>query len=199
MKQTISKYFGLLIIPIVLSLGYVQATNAQVAYRFGNKSTMTLAGTSTLHDWTMVAKAFSCNAQMDVTPDNKLNAINSLALVLPIRNLKSEHDGMNDNAYEALKEDNHKDITFKLTSAKITAGTAGKCTIAAQGNLSIAGVTKGITINGAGAVAADGTITITGSVPLKMSEFNVERPSFMFGTMHVGDALTLSYSLILTH
>jgi hypothetical protein len=29
-----------------------------------------------------------------------------------------------------------------------------------------------------------------------MSDFGIERPSFMFGAMKAGDALTLSYSVV---
>lgn len=170
---------------------------AQNNYKLTGKSSMTLAGTSTLHDWTMTAKTFTSSAKIAVTEDNKLTGIEGLSLVLPVKNLKSSKESMDENAYESLDADKYKDITFKLTSAKI-APNGEKYRVTATGNLTIAGVTRAITMNSDAIVATDGTVTCSGSVALKLSDFNIERPSFVFGTMKVGDALSLSYSVQFT-
>lgn len=182
---------------LLLSFGFVPALRAQTAYKASSKSaTMTLYGTSTLHDWTMTATVFNTDAQFTLTADNKLSELNALSVTLPIHNLKSEHDGMNDNAYESLKADQNKNITFQMKSATITSSGGNKYQIAALGSLSIAGVSKAVTLNTTAVVNADGSISCAGTVPIKLSEFNIERPSFMLGTMKVGDALTLNYTLI---
>jgi len=181
---------------IVLTLGLVAATIAQAPYRVGGTPTMTLYGTSTMHDWTMTAHSFTANGEFTVSPDNQLSTINSLTVVLPVRNLKSDHDGMNDNAYDALHADKYKDITFRMTSAEITAAGGNKYTIVAHGNLTISGVTKPVILNANGVLNADGSLSVSGSVALTLSQFNIERPSFMLGAMKVGDALRLNYSLI---
>jgi YceI-like domain len=197
MKHTMARRFGMCVIPLVLSLAITQTSSAQSAYKIGGQPVMTLYGTSTIHNWTMIAHVFSSNAQIGLTPDNQLSSISALTLVLPVKNLKSEHDGMNDNAYEALKADQFKDIIFKLTSAKIASSGGNKYQITAVGNLSIAGATRSVTLTTAAQVNADGSVSCSGAVPIKLSEFNIERPSFMLGTMKVGDAMTLNYALIL--
>jgi polyisoprenoid-binding protein YceI len=170
---------------------------AQIAYKSGARSQMTLAGTSTLHDWTMVAKSFNTNASITVSPDNQITGISSLILTLPVTNLKSEKDGLNENAWETLEYEDHKNITFKMTSAKVTPAGGNKFQITAVGNLTIAGNTKPVTLQSNAVLNADGSLTCTGSLPIKLSQFNIERPSFMFGTMSVGDAMTLSYNVVL--
>jgi polyisoprenoid-binding protein YceI len=187
----------LIIYSLLFSCTFVTLLHAQTAYQASSKSaTMTLYGTSTLHDWTMTATVFTADAQFTLSPDNQLTALNALTVTLPVHNLKSEHDGMNDNAYDALKADQNKNITFQLKSATITASGGNKYQIAALGSLSIAGVSKAVTLNTSAVVNADGSISCAGTVPLKLSEFNIERPSFLLGTMKVGDALTLNYTLI---
>jgi len=181
---------------LTLSLALTQIASGQTAYKVGGKPVMTLYGTSTLHDWTMIANSYSANAQINLTADNQISAFSALTVVLPVHNLKSEHDGMNDNAYEALKADDHKDIVFKLSDAKIASTGGNKYQITATGTLSIAGATRPITLTTAAIVNSDGSVSCSGSVPIKLSEFNIERPSFMLGTMKVGDALTLNYALI---
>jgi polyisoprenoid-binding protein YceI len=170
---------------------------AQTPFKASSKSVMTLNGTSTLHDWTMNARGFTTSALITLGGDNQITAINALNLTLPVTNLKGEKESMNENAWEALNYDDHKNIVFKLTSATVTPA-AGKYNIAAIGNLTISGVTKAITMNVSAQVNADGSITCTGKLPIKLSTFNIERPSFMFGTMSVGDAMTLDYSLVLS-
>jgi polyisoprenoid-binding protein YceI len=181
---------------LILLFTFVAAMIGQAPYRVGGSPSLTLYGTSTLHDWTMTSHSFTANGEFTVTPDNQLATLNMLTVTLPVHNLKSEHSGMDDNAYETLKADDYKNILFKLTSATVTPGGGNKYQIAAAGNLTIANVTKPITLNANGVLNADGSLSVSGTVSLTLSQFNIERPSFMLGTMKVGDALKLNYSLI---
>ena len=177
----------------VLALACLVFTNNVFAqsYKSGGKQTvLTLYGTSTLHNWEMTAHSFSCEGNFNVA-GGALTGIQSLTLDLPVHNLKSDKDGMNDNAYETLKADKFKDIVFHMTSAKVNGGQ-----VTANGNLTIAGVTKPVVLTASTKVNADGTVSCSGQVGLKLSDYGIERPSFMFGTMKVGDALTLNYALV---
>lgn len=188
------KHLWVLVIPL-LSLLMTTSASAQAIYKANGKSVMTLKGTSTLHDWTMTAKSFSSSGQFTLNPSNQLTAIDNFSLVLPVTNLKSTKESMDENAWEVLNYEDHKNISYKLTSAKVTPGSGNTFKVVAVGNLTISGVTRAITMNVDATVNADGSVTCTGSVPLKLSEFKIERPSFMLGTMKVGDALSLSYNV----
>jgi len=61
--------------------------------------------------------------------------------------------------------------------------------------LTIAGVTKQVTLQGKITENADGSATITGSRKIKMSEFGITPPSFMLGALKVGDEVTVEYTL----
>src|SRR5580698_10521220 len=118
---------NLIISLALLSLAIAPALQAQTAYKVSGKSaTMTLYGTSTLHDWNMTATVFTGNANLTLTADTKLIGLSALNIDLPVRNLKSKEDGMNDNAYDALKADKNKDIIFKVTSATVTSSGGNK-------------------------------------------------------------------------
>jgi polyisoprenoid-binding protein YceI len=171
---------------------------AQVNYKVGGKqATITLTGTSTLHNWKMTAHAFTSDAQFAISPDNKITALSSIAFTLPVTNLKSESGGLNDNAYKALKSDTYKNITFVMTQAKITSSSGKTYKITVWGNLTIGGVTKPVGLYLTAKYGTDGSISCSGSLGLKMSTFNIERPSFLLGAMKAGDALTLKYALTL--
>jgi polyisoprenoid-binding protein YceI len=169
---------------------------SQTSFKVGGKPLMTLYGTSTLHDFEMNARSFTSNAQFTVSADNQLQSVNAINVVLPVQNLKGEKDGLNENAYEALNSEKYPNIVFKMTSGKVTPSGGNKYQLTAQGNLTLAGVTKSVTLSATAVVNADGSISTSGSVPLKLSDFNIDRPSFMLGTMKVGDAFTLNYSLV---
>jgi polyisoprenoid-binding protein YceI len=120
--------------------------------------------------------------------------IDGLKLTLPVATLKSEKSGMDDNAYKALKSKEYPQITFNLKTTQPN----GSSLVKAAGQLTIAGVTRDITLDGKVETLADGNIKITGSCPLDMVEYKVEPPSFMFGTVTTGKDLTISYEVILS-
>jgi polyisoprenoid-binding protein YceI len=146
----------------------------------------------------MSARQLSGNAQFNLSEKNDLVSVSALTFVLPVHNLKGDKESMNDNAYEALKADDYKNITFVMTSSKIDSKGGNKYAIHANGNLTIAGVTRPIIMEVAAQVNADGTVSCSGTQALKMSEYKIDRPSFMFGAMKTGDDLKLSYSLLFT-
>ncbi len=161
---------------------------AQETYKV-SKATVVVAGTSTMHDWEMKAENFSCTALFDVQ-DQAIVNVKSLTLSLPVQSLKSGKNGMDKNAYAALKTDTHKQISFTATSSKTGGGK-----ITTTGNLTIAGVTKATDVESACTVNGDGSITCKTTKVFKMSEYNVEPPSFMFGSVKTGDEITLTFNL----
>jgi polyisoprenoid-binding protein YceI len=159
---------------------------------------LNLAGTTPLKDWTMSAHGLTGDARMVVTKDNGLLDILSLTFRLPVYNLKGEQRAMDDDCYAALKANRFREIVFVLISASVAPKREHAYSIAARGTLTVAGVTRFVTLKMCGEVASDGSITFNGLENLKMSDYNVERPSVFFGVIRAGDDMTLSYNLIFT-
>jgi len=189
-------------IPAMIAIGIMSLTSnlyAQSIYKLTDSKDigMKLSGTSTLHNWTMNASAFGGEAQFEVKQDSRqLSAIKSLTFSLAVQDLKSGESGLDKNAYKALKTSTYKDIVFKLLSATVTPGKDNKYLVKAQGNLTIAGVTKEVTINATAVVNENGTITCTGSHQLNMTDYGVKPPTFMLGAMKTGDAITLDFTMV---
>ena len=170
----------------------------QAAYRLAqsNDVMMNLAGTTPIRNWNMTAHGLSGEAQMVVSSHDGISNIRSLHFSLPVHNLKGDGDGMDNDAYKALKADKFPTIDFQLHSATIQGIGNGSYGIAATGNLSVAGVTREVVLNMTGTVEADGTIQFHGSEVVKMSDYNVERPSLLMGLIKAGDAMMLTYQLV---
>ena len=175
-------------------------STAQTIYRITDSRDidMKLSGTSTLHKWTMDAKTFSGEAQFGFTHGNggKLNSLKTLSFSLVVKDLKSGDKGLDKNAYKALKTDEYKDIDYKLISATVGPETEGRYLLKTKGDLTIAGVTKVVTMDVYCALNTDATITCTGSDKLNMTDYQVKPPTFMLGAMKTGDAITLDFTLV---
>lgn len=155
-------------------------------------------GTSNLHNWTMEAKDIACSANFDFLPGNNSEpqSLTSLSLSVLVRNLKSGESSMDSKAYSALKADKFSSIVFVLTSATIVPSSKNQFQVNASGNLTIAGVTKPVSMEVNGLVNPDGTITCTGSEKVKMTDYQVKPPVFMLGALKTGDGLTINFTVV---
>ena len=173
---------------------------AQSVYKLNDSKeiAMKLSGTSTLHKWDMNAGSFTGQALFGFKPGSatELTSLKSLTFVLAVINLSSGEKGLDKNAYKALKASDYKDIDYKLLSATITPEKDNKYLIKAHGNLTIAGVTKEVTMDVECIVNKDATITCIGSEKLNMTDYAVKPPTFMLGAMKTGDAITLNFTLV---
>ncbi|MCW5910537.1 MAG: YceI family protein [Cyclobacteriaceae bacterium] len=163
---------------------------AQQSYKVTGAPAITIAGTSTMHDWTMTSSQAAVQAQLE-TEEAALNKITSFLVTIPAESLKSGKGAMDKNAYNALKTDKNKEIRFQLASAKVSGEN-----ITAQGTLTIAGSSKPVELTVTGKPEG-GNIRFKGSKKIKMSEFNVEPPSFMFGSVKTGDEITITFDIAL--
>jgi polyisoprenoid-binding protein YceI len=167
--------------------------NSQGQSRYAQSSArMTISGTSSLHDWTMKSESTTCDAVFQINAQGEPLQLVSMVVSVPSQSLKSGKSGMDKNAYSALKTDKNKQITFQLASGKIE----GK-TIRCVGSLTIAGTTKQIDVDATYTILSDGSIQCKGVKQLVMTDYNVEPPSFMFGTVNTGNEITVSFEVVL--
>ena len=181
---------GLFLMFLMLGLSLLTLkTNAQTAMKIAPGSQIKVNGTSNIHDWTMAAGSFSCDARFTLK-QNQVQDVTALSFVLPVKNLKGKEDLLNSRAYKAMKEDAHKNISFKMTS-----GSVAQNIIKVNGTLTIAGVAKPVALQAKATVNADGTVTCVGSRKLKMSDHGIAPPSFMLGALKVVDDITIDFNL----
>ncbi len=180
--------FGSLLM-MVFSLQISQAQSYQLS---NSTSKLIVDGTSNIHDWQINAE----NQQGKITTnfeDGKLAAIQQLDFSVTAESLKSGKSGMDKNTYKALNTSKYKQIVFKLTKVNsINSSGSNSYKVAASGNLMIAGVTKPIDITFE--LKTDGSkVTLSGSKTIKMTDFGVDPPKAMFGTITTGDAIDIKF------
>jgi polyisoprenoid-binding protein YceI len=183
-------------ITCILALAIYIVANAQVPYNAASAK-IEIAGTSTLHDWSMASNKANCNASF-AFDGASLVRLSSLSFILSAESIKSDHTAMDKNAYKALHTVKFPQISFNCISANVHSNGPNTYIISANGNLAISGVKKDVHLESIAKVnPADLSISTSGSFKIKMSDFNVERPSVMFGTVKVGDEITVNYNVVL--
>lgn len=168
-------------------------------YTLLDKSTMQVDGTSSIHDWTAEVEEINIDLNFNAsafTSDSDENPVTSLTLAVPVEEMESGKGRMNGKMYDALKKDDHPDITFELSSAEITEASSDTTfTLDTIGTLTIAGVSEEINFPVEGSIGEDGTYGFTGSYELNMKDYDVDPPSAMFGTIKSGEMVTISFEL----
>jgi len=176
---------------LLLSLIVVQLS-AQAFKLNTRKSEVAVLGTSTIHDWEIVCKELSGNAQIQIS-ERKLNGIKNLEFQVVVKSMESGKGLMNNKTYDALEEEEHPTIKYKLSEVKnITSETNGSFTITALGMLTIAGKTNNIS-HEVTAIVSGKEIIFSGEYHLDMTTYDVAPPTAMMGTIKTGKEVTIKF------
>lgn len=157
---------------------------------------MAIKGTSNLHDWESSVRELKASGLLR-TDVSGLQSISSLTVEIPVRAIKSTKGSVMDNkTYDAFNAKEHPFIIYELEQATLSRKGDGY-DVAASGQLTMAGVTNKIDLNVRGKREANGSLTFSGSKKLKLSDFQMKRPSALMGTITVGDEVEVIFQVTL--
>ena len=185
-----------------------------VRYMARPGSKVTISGTSTIHDWDVVGRIIGGSFEVEPAfqTDKSLKSVKSLLtketnpkaqVVIPIRSLKSGNQKMDEIMQEAMRAKKNPMIRFKLKWMVLkgevpAAGTPVKFEV--NGDLSVSGVTKNVTLPVVMERLPDGKIKFKGQTKLKMTDFGITPPSPKIPGMSLiktGDEVTIKYEWLL--
>ncbi len=161
---------------------------AAQSYTLKGDSKLWVDGTSNKNDWTVEASEIDATA----TIDNATHVPSTVQLTVPAAKLKGGRSTIMDRLMrDALKVEEHPNITYELV--EVTSNDGSK--LSTNGNLTLAGVTRQIQMDVNVEETSEG-IRYTGSVPLKMSDFEIRPPTAMFGALRTGDEVTVGFDVV---
>lgn len=163
-------------------------------YSGSQGSVIKIEGTSTLHAWTM--ETSQIKGEITAPTAEIWNAGSKAVVSIPIASIKSEHSKMDKLMAEALKAKTHPEIRFELVDAVAQNANANGFTVKTRGRLTIAGVTKDVTMDVRGQKTADGRFALTGEAPIRMTSFGIKPPTAMMNTIRTGDDVKVSFRWI---
>jgi hypothetical protein len=149
-------------------------------------------GTSTLHDWTSEAEKAIVNLEV-LTEGGNLTGINSTKVTIPVKSIISEKGSMMDKkTWAALKESKNPNITFVLGNVSPITSTG---TVSASGTLTIAGKAKAVSLSAKLKSLGNGVYEISGTHPIKMTDYDMDPPTALMGTIKVGEDVKVEYTV----
>jgi polyisoprenoid-binding protein YceI len=102
---------------------------------------------------------------------------------------------MDKKTHETFNEPKNPFINFKMSEVKSITTNGSEISVTIGGTLAMAGTSKTVTLEANGKEIKPGTYTFEGSLPLKMSDYNMKAPTAMLGVMKVGDQVTVKYNV----
>ena len=155
-----------------------------------SKSTITVSGTSSMHDWTSNVESMTGSTVLDVKKGD-VSDISDLKITIPVESIKSGKNGMDKKTYEALKQKEHANIIYMLTSFK----SKSEGTIATTGDLTVAGKTNTVNMDVHYMVGDNGR-TFSGNIVVKMTDFGIKPVKALMGTIKTGDEVTIAFNVL---
>ncbi len=194
------------ILPVVLAPGLLLAAKPVLL----KESAVWLEGDSTLHRFSSTSTALVADFTADL-PDRidprtpVLSALGEKALRrftlrIPVATLKSGKSQLDKNLMKAMKAAEHPDIVFEMATYQIiplaNGGVDEGAEIELRGQLNIAGVPREIILKGRAKGGPD-RAAVNGSYDLLMTDYGVQPPVMMMGTLKTKNEITVRYALYL--
>ncbi|MGB5555772.1 MAG: YceI family protein [Flavobacteriaceae bacterium] len=155
---------------------------SQESYSLSPESILTIEGTSTVHDWTVTANTKQGSLKTEGPLPKEID------FQVRAADIKSERGAtMDKKMHDALKSEEHPNVTFTLKEVKNQDVLMGTLTIAGQANeVEIEGIIT----------PSNNTLKITGEKKIVLKDFGIEPPTAMFGQVIVGDEVVVKFNLI---
>jgi polyisoprenoid-binding protein YceI len=182
-------------ITFIISSVSLFTAHSQTTYQNAGPVKIQIQGTSNIHDWEMNTDKGNSTAVFVTDAHGTLSSLSALTFTMPVESLKSEHAGMDKNAYKAMRSDKFSSLTFTVQSASIKPAGSSYA-VSSKGRLTISGVSRDVDVTGICTVNADKSIALNGSYKLKMTSYNVTPPSIMLGAIKTGDDITVKFNLL---
>jgi polyisoprenoid-binding protein YceI len=161
---------------------------------FQDESAMWLEGTSNLHDWScdvspVVGALFTAQDDDAAWDEGRVTIMTSA--------IDCDNGTMNRKLRDALEADAHPQITFDASGFEAAVpGDDGWFDLRTSGTLTVAGSERLVDITARGKRVEDGRFRFTGSTNLLMTDFGIDPPTAVFGTLKTGDEVTVRFDVV---
>lgn len=169
---------------------------AQVAFTL-KPTKAVIKGSSSLHDWESAITQMEGKGSFE-TKDDALVAVKDVVIKIAVKGIKSKEGKKMDNkTYETFNADKNPYITYTLSNAVVKVNASSAVTLEAAGKLTMAGNTQSTPLSATGKKLPNGDLQLSFSKKLKMTDFKMEPPVMLLGTIKVGDEITVDFDFVL--
>ncbi|HEY9000636.1 MAG TPA: YceI family protein [Mucilaginibacter sp.] len=155
----------------------------------------TIKGTSNFNAWKERIEKIFGSGEVRKNLDKSFT-LQVFKIVMQVNSIKcDEYPILNSSTRKALKADKFPEITFILDEpiANICCGLS-PYSIMASGRLTIAGVTREVTMPMKITFSEDKKMMIDGTYEVKMTDYGIAPPSVLWGIVKAKDLITISFT-----
>jgi len=202
MTRLISVRFGLLLAATVLVAWSVPPPTSYTFEATPNE--MYVEGGSTVHDWSCPIEELGGTLRA-TTSDSEtaapMSGVSDAQVQVPVDAIQCDNGTMNEKLREALQVNAYPEVYFSLSEAQVSPLPDSGDTwfsVDAAGELILAGERRQIDLPVQGRRLDDGALRLTGSHTIRLSDYDVDRPSAVLGTIKVSKKVTVHFDLMAT-
>lgn len=191
----------------VLASGLLLAWSSPspVTYTFeSTPNEMNVEGGSTLHDWSCPIETLSGSLTADTAAADSQTPIGNVSNVdvqVPVDAIQCDKETMNEKLRKALQMNSYPQVFFSLQDAQVSPlpdSGQGWFSVDATGELILAGQRREINLPVKAQRLPNGNLRFVGSHTITLSDYDVERPSAMLGTITVSKDVTVNFDVTAT-
>lgn len=163
---------------------------------------MKIDGSANVRDWDADVKQINATVEMKKFDTSDLSTLTAdhfkkLDLEIPVGNIESDSRRLTNNLQDYLKKDQHPTITFRLNGVDSVELDGSNANIKATGVLRVAGQEQTISMD-VNAQINGNKVTFEGVQDLKMTDYGIDPPTAVMGTIRARDEIQIIYSLTFT-
>ena len=192
---------------LVLSIAATAVASAWAGpVKLAPTSSITIEGDSTLHRYQLRATRIDAAFEVDPQEPSSLSealrkgAVRSAEVTVAVGAFTSGESRLDENMRKALHASKTPFIKFRLTSydiappGKAAGATAEGFELVLHGVLTVAGGDKQVAVPAHASTSPSG-LAVTGVLPLRMTDFKVDPPVLMLGTIRCKDEVSVRFEL----
>ena len=165
---------------------------------------MEIEGTSNLRSWNADVTAIDVECVLsdltsDPAADLQPDSFETVTVHVPVTGISSDIRGLTGRMHKYLKKEKHPVITFNLKRVLGIERLEDMVQISARGVIHAAGTDSEVDLQIALAKGEDGLTVLSASKQLTMSEFGIEPPTALFGTVRAADEFSVSFRMSFSH
>ncbi|MEX0993931.1 MAG: YceI family protein [Balneolaceae bacterium] len=197
-------YYRILITPLLIFFLALSANSIfaqDVSLKLQPDSEISIEGTSNVRDWDGDVQTIHAELILDgftagegiqnLTPDQ----FKKLTLRMPVESIDAGGRSLTNNMQKYLKKDDHPTITFELIRITDVQESGNSVILTADGVINAAGKDHGVTMQVNAEINNQGTLVFSGTQALKMTDFDIDPPTAIFGTVRAVDEFNVHYSV----
>ena len=185
------------IISLFVALLFVtgMASAQDITLQATESSSMIIDGDSNVHNWeaevTQVNGTLVLQNIESVNPDSLTpESFKSLTLTIPVDGIDADSRGLRKNIHKYMEKDDHPNVTFELIDVSEVANQNGSLMISGTGTITAIGSEYDVEMQ-VTATVQNGGIHITGEQDLLMTDFGIDPPTAVFGTIRSADEVII--------